>query len=74
MTGLYVVPKHICICMYLIVRKDILEEEGFDDEAALEKAIKKLETELRKARKTEADGEELEAGDVRRLRLSLLSG
>ncbi|TFY57542.1 hypothetical protein EVJ58_g6958 [Rhodofomes roseus] len=39
---------------------DILEEEGFDDDQALEKAIKKLETELRKARKTEADGEELE--------------
>lgn len=62
------------MCLHLIVWKDILEEEGFDDDASLEKAIKKLETELRKARKTEADGEELESGDVRQPQLSLLSG
>ena len=54
--------------LYLSLNKlqDILEEEGFDDDAALDKAIKKLETELRKARKTEADGEDLEGGEVRR--------
>ncbi|KAF7310394.1 hypothetical protein HMN09_00581400 [Mycena chlorophos] len=38
-----------------------LQTEGFDDDAALDDAIKRLETDLRKARKKEAaDGEEAE--------------
>ncbi|KAK2462122.1 hypothetical protein APHAL10511_006585 [Amanita phalloides] len=36
-----------------------LQEEGFDDEAGLDEIIKKLENDVKKARKKEADGEEL---------------
>lgn len=35
-----------------------LQEEGFDDEAGLDETIKKLENDLKKFRKKEADGEE----------------
>lgn len=35
-----------------------LQEEGFDDEAGLDDAIKKLENDLKKGRKKEPDGEE----------------
>lgn len=35
-----------------------LQEEGFDDGGALDEAIKKLETDVKKARKKEADGED----------------
>ncbi|KAK7688182.1 hypothetical protein QCA50_008552 [Cerrena zonata] len=38
----------------------ILQEEGFDNDAALDSAIKKLEINLKRARKKEADGEEIE--------------
>jgi actin-related protein 5 len=34
-----------------------LQEEGFDDEAGLDETIKKLENDLKKARKKEADEE-----------------
>ena len=37
-----------------------LKEEGFDNDAALESAIKKLESNLKRARKKEADGEDVE--------------
>jgi len=36
-----------------------LREEGFDDDAGLDEAIKKLETDLKRARKKEADGEDI---------------
>ncbi|KAI0638787.1 actin-like protein Arp5p [Trametes polyzona] len=36
---------------------DTLKEEGFSNDAALDSAIKKLEADLKKARKKEADGE-----------------
>ncbi|GLB36675.1 putative actin family protein [Lyophyllum shimeji] len=36
-----------------------LQEEGFDDEAGLEETIKKLEGDLKKARKKEAEGEDI---------------
>lgn len=39
---------------------DTLKEEGFKDDAALDSVIKKLETDLKKARKKEADGEDPE--------------
>ncbi|EMD41405.1 hypothetical protein CERSUDRAFT_109993 [Gelatoporia subvermispora B] len=39
---------------------EILQEEGFDNDAALESAIKKLELNLKKARKKEADGDDME--------------
>ncbi|KAF8341684.1 chromatin remodeling complex subunit [Amanita rubescens] len=35
-----------------------LQEEGFDDEAGIDETIKKLENDLKKFRKKEADGEE----------------
>ncbi|PSS06632.1 hypothetical protein PHLCEN_2v3588 [Hermanssonia centrifuga] len=35
-----------------------LKEEGYDNDAALESAIKKLETDLKKARKKDVDGED----------------
>lgn len=37
--------------------QDTLKEEGFQNEAALEATIKKLEADLKKSRKKEADGE-----------------
>ena len=37
---------------------DTLKEEGFANDAALDGAIKKLENDLKKARKKEADGED----------------
>ncbi|KAG6874163.1 hypothetical protein C0995_005581 [Termitomyces sp. Mi166 len=37
-----------------------LQEEGFDDEAGLDETIKKLENDLKKARKKEAEGEDTE--------------
>ncbi|KAG5646922.1 hypothetical protein DXG03_001998 [Asterophora parasitica] len=36
-----------------------LQEEGFDDDAGLEETIKKLEGDLKKARKKEAEGEDV---------------
>ena len=37
--------------------QDTLKEEGFSNDAALDATIKKLEADLKKARKKEADGE-----------------
>ncbi|CAL1697345.1 unnamed protein product [Somion occarium] len=37
-----------------------LQEEGFENDAALDGAIKKLESNLKRARKKEADGEDME--------------
>ncbi|KAI0932855.1 hypothetical protein AcW1_000146 [Taiwanofungus camphoratus] len=39
---------------------DTLQEEGFDSDAALDSAIKKLEGDLKRARKKEIDGEDME--------------
>ncbi|KAF5377282.1 hypothetical protein D9615_006449 [Tricholomella constricta] len=36
-----------------------LQEEGFDDDAGLDETIKKLESDLKKARKKEAEGEDV---------------
>ncbi len=36
-----------------------LEQEGFDDEAALESIIKRLETDLKRSRKKEVDEEDV---------------
>jgi hypothetical protein len=46
---------------YLIkwFRKNTLQSEGFDDEAALDEKIKKLESDLKKARKKDlAEGDD----------------
>lgn len=40
--------------------QNTLQEEGFDDDAELDSAIKKLENDLKKVRKKDADGDELE--------------
>ncbi|OSX68099.1 hypothetical protein POSPLADRAFT_1128328 [Postia placenta MAD-698-R-SB12] len=40
--------------------RNTLQEEGFDDDAELDSAIKKLENDLKKVRKKDADGDELE--------------
>ncbi|OBZ79113.1 Actin-like protein arp5 [Grifola frondosa] len=39
---------------------DILQEEGFTNDAALDNAIKKLESDMKRARKKDADGEDME--------------
>lgn len=36
-----------------------LQSEGFSDDAALDQSIKKLEADLKKARKKEAEGEDV---------------
>ncbi|KAL4069236.1 hypothetical protein J3A83DRAFT_4095857 [Scleroderma citrinum] len=38
--------------------QNVLQEEGFEDDAALDETIKKLEHDLKKARKKEADGQD----------------
>ena len=40
-------------------RKMSLQSEGFSDDAALDQSIKKLEADLKKARKKEAEGEDV---------------
>ena len=47
-------PVHHCRS----ISQSKLQEEGFDDDAGLDETIKKLENDLKKARKREADGEE----------------
>ncbi len=37
-----------------------LRSEGFENDAALDAAIKKLETDLKKSRKKDTDGDEME--------------
>ncbi len=43
---------------------DTLKEEGFANDAALEGAIKKLENDLKKARKKEANEEDVEVSTL----------
>jgi actin-related protein 5 len=38
--------------------QNTLQAEGFDDDEALDEAIKKLESDLKKARKKDADGDD----------------
>jgi actin-related protein 5 len=39
----------------------MLREEGFENDAALDAAIKKLENDLKKSKKKDIDGDEMEA-------------
>lgn len=51
-------PPHSPVHFRLILHQVRLQAEGFDDEDALVATIKKLETDLKKARKKETDGDE----------------
>ena len=42
-----------------MTRKISLQSEGFSDDAALDQSIKKLEADLKKARKKEAEGDDV---------------
>ena len=54
MVSIFRSPVHHCQS----ISQSKLLEEGFDDDAGLDETIKKLENDLKKARKREADGEE----------------
>jgi actin-related protein 5 len=41
-----------------LVCQSILQDEGFEDDVRLDEAIKKLEYDLKRARKKEADGDD----------------
>lgn len=41
----------------------LLREEGFDNDAALDSTIKKLETDVKKSRKKDTDGDEMQVRD-----------
>ena len=43
--------------------QNTLQEEGFENDAALDGAIKKLEADLKKARKKEADGDDMDVSN-----------
>jgi hypothetical protein len=48
-----------CPVSYLIESQNKLQTEGFDDDAGLDETIKKLESDLKKARKKEVDGDDV---------------
>jgi len=60
--------SHLVTCMGSLsadvcgAAQNTLQSEGFDDDAGLDETIKKLEGDLKKARKKEADGDDSVVG------------
>src|SRR5271154_5669373 len=53
------VSSYLCLFTYnLHFMKHTLQAEGFDDDEALDETIKKLDYDLKKARKREAEGDD----------------
>lgn len=50
------IGSHYARC--LISLQNILQVEGFDDDAALDETIKKLEVDVKRARKKDPDGQD----------------
>lgn len=56
MDGAINVTSHYACC--LISLQNTLQVEGFDDDAALDETIKKLEVDVKRARKKDPDGQD----------------
>lgn len=54
-SGMYALPFSECWTNRLYESQHILQSEGFDDDAGLDETIKKLEADLKKARKKDDD-------------------